>query len=108
MSMFDFYEPVPPLVCPVCSQPLTTWQGKQGPRISLIWRQGHADAVGDALDEDPIYRDLPGSELRLPPEFRIDSCDCLRHYPIHATCKCVNGVWTRTTLVPFEPREARR
>ena len=108
MSMFDFYEPVPALWCPVCSQPLTTWQGKQGPRICLVWRQGHADAVGDALDGEPIHRDLPGSPLRLAPEFRIHSYDCPRHHPIHANCECVDGVWTRTTLMPFEAPEAVR
>jgi len=108
MSMFDFYEPVPALGCPVCSQPLSIWQGKQGPRICLVWRQGHADPVGDALDGEPVYRHLPGSPLHLPPEFRIHSYDCPRHYPIHATCECVDGVWTGTTLMPFEPREAIR
>jgi hypothetical protein len=108
MSMFDFYEPVPALRCPVCSQPLTTWQGKQGPRICLVWRQGHADAVGDALDGEPIYRDLPGSPLRLPPEFRIHSYDCPRHHPIHANCECADGMWIRTTLPPFEAQEADR
>lgn len=108
MSMFDVYEPVPPLRCPVCSQPLTSWQGKQGPRICLVWRQGHADAVGDALDGEPIYRDLPGRPLRLPLEFRIYSYDCPQHYPIHANCECVDGVWTRTTLMPVGPPEAVR
>ena len=108
MGMYDVYEPVPSLACPVCSTPLEEWQGKQGPRSCLVFRQGSSDAIGTALDGEHDYRELYGPPLQLPPEFRIHSYDCLRHYPIYATCECVDGVWTGTTLMPFEPPEAVR
>ena len=87
---------------------LTTWQGRPGARICLVWCQGHALAAGDALDGEPAYGCLSGSPLRLPPEFRIHSYNCLRLHPIQATCECVDDVSTRMTLMPFEPLEVVR
>lgn len=81
MGMFDYYEPVPPLRCPVCATPLTEWQGKQGTNLLLVWRQGQAAAVGlrpDGIEMEtlPLRADQPD---RLPPEFTFYSTDCPRH-----------------------------
>ena len=99
-GMFDVYEPVPELTCPSCSTPLRDWHGKEGPRLCLVIRQGEPDAVGTALDGPPVYRELHGDPVRLPPAFRIYSHDCPRHRPIYALCGSEESVWTRTEIIP--------
>ena len=83
-----------------CSVPLRDWQGREGPRLCLVFRQGQPDAVGTALDGPPVYRELHGDPVRLPPAFRIYSHDCPRHRPIYALCGSEEGVWTRTEIIP--------
>lgn len=100
MGTFDVYEPEPELTCPSCSIPLRDWQGREGPRLCLVFRQGEPDAVGTALDGPPVYRELHGDPVRLPPAFRIYSHDCPRHRPIYALCGSEEGVWTRTEIIP--------
>ena len=100
MGTFDVYEPVPELTCPSCATPLREWQGKEGPRLCLVFRQGEPDAVGTALDGPPEYRALHGEPVRLPPAFRIYSHDCPRHRPIYVLCGSEDGVWTRTEIIP--------
>ena len=52
MGMFDYYEPDPALACPVCRAPLAGWQGKDGPCALLVWRQGVASPVDQAVPEE--------------------------------------------------------
>lgn len=99
MSMFDTYEPLPELTCPCCSASLRDWQGKDGPRLCLVFRQGVPGAVGTALDGWPEYRKLHGDRERLPAAFRIYSYDCPRHRPIYARCASEDGTWTRTEII---------
>ena len=100
MGMFDVYEPVPGRTCPTCSAPLREWQGKEGPRLGLVFRQGVLGEVGTALDGWPEYRPLRGDPERLPATFRISSYDCPNHRPIHARCTSEDGTWTRTEIIP--------
>ena len=102
MGMFDVYEPVPERTCPSCSAPLREWQGKEGPKHGLVFRQGVADAIGTALDGWPEYEKLHGDPERLPAAFRIYSYDCPRHRPIYAECSSEDGTWTRTEVIPLE------
>jgi hypothetical protein len=99
MGLFDWYEPDPPLTCPVCGRPLSRWQGKDGPREMFVWRQGRAAPVGILLDDvDPIVA-LGDGEPRLPRRFRLKSWDCERHHPVEAEGETAGGVWVRTRLV---------
>jgi hypothetical protein len=100
MGIFDVYEPVPGLTCPRCVTPLREWQGKEGPRHGLVFRQGEPDAVGTALDGPPEYWKPHGEPIRLPTAFRICSHDCPRHRPIYALCGTEEGVWARTEVIP--------
>ena len=100
MGMFDVYEPVPGRTCPSCSAPLREWQGKEGPRLGLVFRQGVLGEVGRALDGWPEYRPLRGDPERLPAAFRISSYDCPNHRPIHAQCASEDGTWTRMEIIP--------
>ena len=102
MGMFDVYEPVPELTCPSCSAPLREWQGKEGPRLCLVFRQGVLGELGTALDGWPEYRTLNGDPERLPTAFRIYTYDCPNHRPIHARCTSEEGTWTRTEIIPPE------
>jgi|GEM_PF-6540663 len=100
MGLFDVYEPEPELTCPACLIPLREWQGREGPRLCLVFRQCEPDAVGTALDGAPEYRRPNGDPFRLPPAFRIYSHDCPCHRPIYAFCGSEEGVWTRTEIIP--------
>lgn len=103
MGLFDYYEPVPPLRCPVCATPLTEWQGKQGTRLLFVWRQGQAAAVGfrpDGMETLPLRPDLPD---RLPPEFTFYSNDCPRHRFVTARGRTAGGIWTESVLLPWNP-----
>lgn len=100
MGMFDVYEPVPELTCPSCAAPLREWQGKEGPRLCLVFRQGVLGELGTALDGWPEYRKAHGDPERLPAGFRIYSFDCRRHRPINARCTSEDGTWTRTEIIP--------
>ena len=108
MSLFDWYEPDPPLPCPVCGRPLSRWQGKDGPREMLVWRQGLESPIGLLLDDVDPMLPLDDCETRLPGRFRFRSWDCERHKPIEAEGETEGGEWTRTRLVDpgEEPREA--
>ncbi len=79
--MFDVYQPIPGLACPICARRLRIWQGKEGPRLCLVFRQGVFDAIGTALDGWPVYQKLYGDPIRLRSVFHIYSYDCRRPVP---------------------------
>ena len=90
MGMFDWYQPKPPIPCPLCGKKLKQWQGKNGPNLLLRWRQGIAVPSGG------LVRGLSKAEREeygLPKEFEIRSYDCPTHQPITVFCKTSIGVW---------------
>lgn len=98
MGMFDQYEPVPQLACPVCHVPLVEWQGKEGPCAILQWRQGTAWPVDQPIDEECRIAVADREKWRLPEKFGIYSYDCGRHR-VYAECVAPGGVWTVTRIV---------
>lgn len=94
--MFDLYEPYPTLLCASCGRALSGWQGKGGPCLLFVWREGVAGPVAQRADPDCR---LPEESLR---SWRLDtdveiytSCDgCDRH--ADATARVVDGVWRDT------------
>lgn len=98
MGMFDHYEPFPALSCPVCGQPLSDWQGKDGPCALLVWRQGCASPVDQAVpDESRADPDVLRA-LRLPVDFEIYTQCCGGRFFVTAQCQAPDGVWSRTKL----------
>jgi hypothetical protein len=93
MGMFDSYVPQPMLKCPVCGEDLRDWQGKDGPCLLLVWRQGVRRPRATDLEVDI-------DALSLPSEFlvRSHSCDCFE-YGIEAVGRCVDGVWRETRFL---------
>lgn len=66
--MYDEFEPDPEVTCAECREVLYGFQGKDGPRLLLRWRQGVPTAevpahCADWLDVDRI------ATLRLPERF---------------------------------------
>lgn len=103
MSLFDWYEPEPPLSCPVCGAALPEWQGTNGPCLLFVWRQGLIAPVehrGDGEDFQVYDADL--KRWKLPEEFVIVSHDCPCPYPVQAIGHTEQGVWARTVLVTAE------
>lgn len=108
MGMFDWYEPVPEIRCPVCERALREWQGKDGPCALFVWRQGCTEPVAHRVDDDAK---LPAEAIvaqRLPPQFEIYSDDCECPFLVEAVGTTSGGVWTTTIVVSIENATQKR
>lgn len=102
MGMFDSYEPVPPLQCHSCREPLRRWQGKDSRNLLLQWREGVAEP-----EADPCLPVVDLELIRLPESFSIQGgCDACG-WPAHATGFAPNGVWNVTVAGDHVPEEER-
>jgi hypothetical protein len=100
MGMFDWYEPVPDLPCPVCGGAVQ-WQGKDGPCALLLWRQGEACPIEQRVDEPLSPDDLVS--YRLPSTFGLYG-ECSRLHPTEAVGETADGIWTSSRIVPVDSR----
>ena len=105
MGLFDSYEPVPPLDCPVCGSPLDGWQGKDVPCALFFWRQGETAPV----DQD-VPDELKGdfSKARLPADFEIRTPCCGGRFFVTAHCTAPSGAWLDCTLETAENATQRQ
>lgn len=101
MGMFDEYIPEPPLHCPACGEELSGWQGKDGPCLLLVWRQGSPHPAVPVDDELVADEDSEG----LPASFRIHTFDAHSHW-VDAECVALDGVWTETRIVSWHDMRA--
>jgi hypothetical protein len=95
--MFDWYEPVPQLDCPVCGASLDDWQGSDADNVMFVWRQGIASPVDWRIDPDlqtPAGRD----QARLPMTFSLGTDDLAGHR-IVAEGSAPGGTWSSTRLL---------
>jgi hypothetical protein len=100
MGMFDHYIPDPPLDCPVCGNTLDDWQGKDGPSALMVWRQGAAAPIDQAIeDEDVRLEDHHLAKFRLPESFYIYEWCCGGHFALEAVCRTTDGIWSHTKLI---------
>jgi hypothetical protein len=100
MSMFDSYEPTPPVKCASCGGTLSGWQGQYGPCALLLWVQGRPAPVDQLVSEECQFSASDRASCRLPERFLIYTwCEqCRRSSPIIATGLCEGGVWAHTVL----------
>ncbi len=97
MGMFDWYEPAQQ-ACPVCDRPIAEWQGKDGPNLLFVWRQGTPHPVDQRVDDVR----LPPAEtapFRLPSTFTIYAYCCGGASPVEALCGVTSSCWNRTRIV---------
>lgn len=105
--MFDWYEPVPALACPVCQSPLTEWQGKDAANLLYVWRQDQAAPVDWRVDDEV---QIPGASAaaRLPATFSIAAWDDAGHEVV-AEGSAPDGIWTTTqVLAVLDARASRK
>ena len=103
MGMFDEYIPDPPLNCPACGSELDGWQGKDGPSALMVWRQGIAGPIDQAIeDEDVRLEPERLAEFRLPEEFEIYATCCVPEFLVEAVCTASDGVWSHTEMITAE------
>lgn len=96
MGMFDWYEPIPVLACPVCGATLGGWQGSDADSALFVWRQGLSTPVEWRVDEElRIAAALAAAQL--PPSFSIVTYDSEGH-GIVAVGAAPDGRWSTTTL----------
>ena len=107
MAMFDYYEPVPALSCPVCRGNLAGWQGKDGPCALLVWRQGFQTPVGQNVMPECLWSAEEMKGTRLPTEFFLysDDCDCPEY--VEAIGRTDSGTWVTTELVTTDNTNQR-
>ena len=105
MGMYDEFLPVPPIECPKCGTEYRGIQGKYGPCLLLLWKQGVAAPVGELADPEWVNPDVMAT-LRLPEEFFANIWHCrgcgfwdptILAY-LRGTAP--NGVWTTTEYSP--------
>jgi len=106
MGMFDWFEPEGTFTCPTCGADVVgwttedgaAWQGKDGPCVLFVWRQGRKHPVRHAVDADVRIADLSGEVL--PGEFRLYA-QCPKDHWVDAVGRCdPSGTWHETRLVP--------
>lgn len=102
MGMFDDYEPVPPIACPVDGRILEDWQGKDGPNMLNHYRQG--EPIEDPDDDFPLHGrfEIHAGCLELDPDGRIYTGDGKRYRLAHSVDAYgvrSGGIWAETHLV---------
>lgn len=99
MGMFDYYEPIPPIRCPNCGEPLGGWQGNEGPCALLIWRQGEALPSENPGNEVGPGRAALLEAWRLPRTFTLyTSCGCDQWVTARGAAN-ESGAWTSCEIV---------
>jgi hypothetical protein len=92
MGMFDYYQPSEQFMCAKCGLPLR-WQGKDGPNVLFVWRQGEAAPIDQPIvaesQMDPVRR----ATYRLPATFSLTGF-CERLHMTEATGRCDGDVWS--------------
>jgi hypothetical protein len=97
--MFDYYEPDPPLACPVCGTELAMWQGYDGPCGLMVWRQGFPSPVDQPIDDDARLTADELARHRLPGTFTIRAKCCSPKFTVEAIGRTSNGTWSSTEVV---------
>jgi hypothetical protein len=97
VGMFDTYQPLPVIPCVWCGHEVSTWQGKDGPNLLVVWRQGEPHPIDHPVDEECRLDPASLAELALPPEFVIFGW-CDRGHRLSARCRAIDGVWQMTDL----------
>ncbi len=109
MGMFDHYIPDPPLRCPVCGSALDGWQGKDGPNALMVWRQGVAAPIDQAIeDEDVRLEPHQLAKFRLPQTFEIYEWCCGGHFALEAVCRTSDGIWSSTELITADTAQQNK
>ena len=96
MGMFDWYVPVPGLLCPICRRELTGWQGKNGPCALVRWKQGKR--LPEETVEEQARDEAFMARFALPAEFRLYSW-CPSNHRVDARSRSEDGIWTTTEIV---------
>ena len=100
MGMFDYYEPLPELVCPRCGQVLSGWQGGDSECALLVWRQGEKHPLAQQVPAECRLTDEDLKRFVLPEEFSICThCTCSSRFLIEAIGQACEGLWIQTDLI---------
>ncbi len=107
MGMFDWYNPAKKHECPVCGTPLKDWQGKDGPCLLFVWQEEEKYPIYQPVDDEVRMTIEEMQQWTLPIRFWIYSFDCPHHHPIYALGTTQDGIWSSTSLQPFQMSRQR-
>src|SRR5262245_10130439 len=66
MSLYDYFEPAPPIQCPICGNPMRGWQGEHlGFCCFFVWREGLEFPREHRVSEDCRVNDEQLKGVRL-------------------------------------------
>ena len=99
MGMFDEFIPDPAIACPECGALWDRFQGKDGPNLLLVWKQGYARPVGHDVDADVRFDADRLGEFSLPERFVILGSGCAHSAKYGVLCECVAGGWATSTVI---------
>lgn len=102
VGMFDWYELREPRSCAVCGDSLDEWQGKDGPCLLFVWRQGIKHPVDQRVDDEVALATEDRNAHTLPREFAIYAF-CRHRHGAWIACSCDEGVWVAAGPVTRHP-----
>ena len=102
--MYDWYEPAGIEECPLCGAAFEDgWQGEDGPKRCLVFRQGESAPVAHEIDPEwPLAEELAAAEIasaRLPDGESTIRGPCKARHGFDALITVANGVWIDTRVV---------
>lgn len=74
------------------------WQGKDGPCVLFVWRQGEPHPTRHDVDADARADVDRLADFTLPDDFRFWTT-CPNGHDLEASGRCVDGVWSATDLL---------
>lgn len=96
MGMFDYYLPESEFRCRDCGAKLDEWQGKDGPCLLFVWKQGERHPVDQTVDEELKAPPAERMSFVLPDRFEIyTSCAQCDEWAV-LSCRCEDSVWNCT------------
>lgn len=106
MGLMDWFVPDPPIACASCGKTVKVWQGKEGPQMMAVWKQGSAHPVEQRVDEEIRWSKTELERFSLPERFHITG-HCEEDHVTHVACECSDGIWIRSSVDP-DPAATRR
>ena len=106
MSLYDYFEPEPPIQCFKCGGMVEGWTGKPEGSALLAWRQGIPMPIDHKVDSEIRFSTKKMASMRLEPTLisivggRCKHCDARWYNNFNLLADARSSIWTDTILDP--------